>query len=191
MISSLVGTVFNAGPSFVVIRCNGVGYGVHITPHTSATLQEGYEGGLYVHTHVYDGGIDLYGFVTPEDKDIFLLLTKVKGLGHKKALSVVSGLEREPLIEAIKDGNIDALCKIPRVGKRTAERLVVELREKLGGEKSAPGKSSPPSSLEQARAALVGLGYKAKDVKQIMPSMCGEGSVTDQIVEGLKLLQGG
>lgn len=190
MISSLTGTVFNATPSFVIIRCSGVGYGVHITPQTSASLQGGEEGGLYIHTHVYEGGIDLYGFEDQEDKDIFLLMTKVNGLGNKKAMGILSGMDREALIDAILGSKIDSLCKIPGVGKKTAERLIVELREKLGGEGSAPGKSSPPSSLEQARAALVNLGYKAKDVKRIMPSMSGKGPVGEQVVEGLKLLQG-
>ena len=106
------------------------------------------------------------------------------------ALRVVSGLDCDALKSTLIDGNISALCKIPGVGKKTAERLVMELRVKLGGDKTIPGKVSEPSSLEQVRSAMVNMGYKPKDVKRIMPSMSGKGTVRDQIVEGLSLLQG-
>lgn len=202
MIRRLRGHVLEKELTWVVVDVRGVGYGVSVSVQTSATLPEpDAEVDLYVHTHVYDGGIDLYGFRTPEDREVFLCLIGVSKVGHRTALNILSGMDAEDLLRVIAEGDLARLVRIPGIGKKTAERMVLELKDKFaalrrsrqaaaGPELPAEG---PPPSLEDVRSALLNFGWKAGSVNRVIPMLqknADEGApLADLIREGLRLLQ--
>jgi Holliday junction DNA helicase RuvA len=134
MIGYLRGTVLEKHPNQVIVEAGGVGYDVQIPISTFTTLPE--EGGavtLRIHTHVREDALALFGFATGEEKTVFERLISVSGIGPKLAVTVLSGLPTPDLIMAIRSGNIQQLVRIPGVGKKTAERMVLELKDKLAG----------------------------------------------------------
>ena len=170
MIAYLRGTVRFKRPSRVVLDVNGVGYDITIPVSTFYTLEdEGREAALHIHTHVREDAIALYGFKSEREKTLFEKLIGVSGVGPKLAITILSGLEFDELIAALRKGDLVALTHMPGVGKKTAERLVLELREKLD-ELAAPGAPavapSKPAVAGEFSAvdhdvisALVNLGY--------------------------------
>lgn len=201
MIRRLRGVLLESELTRVVIDAGGVGYGVAVSPQTSAGLPGlGEPVDLHIHTNVYDGGIDLYGFESPGDRDVFLRLTAVSGIGPKLAMNICSGMDPSDLLTAVAEGDLGRLVRIPGVGKRTAERMVVELKDKfkdlLLARGAAPaGDSADPGgiSMEEVRSALLNFGYKAATVNKIIPLLKKEAaqgaSLQDVIREGLRLLQ--
>lgn len=201
MIRRLRGTLIEAELTQVVIDAGGVGYGVAVSPQTSAGLPGlGKPVDLWVHTNVYDGGIDLYGFVSGDDRDVFLRLTGVSGIGPRLGMNILSGMEPSDLLQAVAGGDLARLVRIPGVGKRTAERMVVELRDKFKdllqarGAEARTGDAEPAGiSMEEVRSALLNLGYKTATVNKMIPLLKKEAadgaSLQDVIREGLRLLQ--
>lgn len=204
MIQRLRGTLLEKTPTRVVVDAGGVGYGVAVSPQTSALLSpEGEEADLYVHTHVYEGGIDLYGFATADDRSVFLSLTAVSKVGHKLALAVLSGMDADALVDTIASGDIARLVRIPGVGRKTAERLVVELKDRFtalrlarpaaGGPGAGTRDAGASSRLEDARSALLNLGWKPANVLRVMSLLqkpAEEGAELAELIrEGLRLLQ--
>ena len=170
MIAHLSGTLLSKEPQQVVIDVNGVGYEVHVPLSTFYEVGElGSPVQLRIHTHVREDTLQLFGFKSLEEKSAFENLTSVSGVGPRLALTILSGMSVQELIPAIRQSNATRLCLIPGVGKKTAERLVVELRDKLA--RTAPDDPRPqvpgPSSLqEDVVSALVNLGYpKASAVR--------------------------
>lgn len=170
MIVRLTGTLLSSTPLGAVIETNGIAYEVHV-PLTTAERLPAPGGTVRLHTHVVyrEDAQLLFGFQTPEERDFFrLLVEKVSGIGPKLALSVLSRLSLPVLQGAIVAGDIGLLAKCPGIGRKTAERLVMELRDKLG---AAPGDAAPggsagpalPDKLRDAVLALVALGYKAAE----------------------------
>jgi Holliday junction DNA helicase RuvA len=132
VIARLRGSVLEKHPNQVVIDAGGVGYDVMIPVSTYTSLPEtGQSVSLRIHTHVREDAILLYGFATIDEKGLFEKLISVSGIGPKVAITILSGLAVEDLVRAIRGGEIERLVRIPGVGKKTAERLVVELRDKL------------------------------------------------------------
>ncbi len=172
MITSIQGTLTAATPLHAVVELNGFGYEVNI-PVTTAEKLPAPGATVKLHTHVIyrEDAQTLYGFATPAERDFFrLMIEHVTGVGPKVALSIMSRLSLPLLEEAIRIGDIATLAKCPGIGKKTAERLVVELKSKVGGtattvEPGAPAEVSP-SSHRDAVAALTALGYKAADADQ-------------------------
>jgi holliday junction DNA helicase RuvA len=167
VIASLRGVVQEKGATEVVLDVNGVGYRVAVSVLCAARLPPvGEQALLRVRTVVREDALDLYGFLSRTEEDLFLLLTSVSHVGPKVALGVLSGLEPDELIEAIARGDVVRLTKIHGVGRKTAERVVLELREKvkqLAGELAASGKKKKgarPSVRSDLVSALVNLGYK-------------------------------
>jgi Holliday junction DNA helicase RuvA len=182
MITSIQGTLVSASPLSAVVELNGLGYEVHI-PVTTAERLPTNGNQVKLHTLVIyrEDAHTLYGFATIEDRDFFrLLIENVTGVGPKMALSILSKLSLASLESAIAAGDIALLAKCPGIGKKTAERLVVELRGKVGGRSgsissaaTAPdptsGLTSGPSGSHRtadAVKALVALGYKAADADE-------------------------
>ena len=163
MIAQLSGTLLSKEPQQVVIDVNGVGYEVHVPLSTFYEVGEvGSSVRLRIYTHVREDTLQLFGFNSLEEKSTFEHLTSISGVGPKLALTILSGMSVEELIPAIREGNSARLCLIPGVGKKTAERLVVELRDKLA--QTVPDRPPPQalgaSSLqEDAVSVLVNLGY--------------------------------
>lgn len=163
MIAHLSGTLLSREPQRVVVDVNGVGYEVHVPLSTFYEVGEvGTSVQLRIHTHVREDTLQLFGFKSLQEKAAFEHLTSVSGVGPKLALTILSGMSVEELIPAIRQSNSTRLCLIPGVGKKTAERLVVELRDKLA--RTAPDQPTPPvtgpaSLQEDVVSALVNLGY--------------------------------
>lgn len=134
MIAFLRGKLLEKHPNQVVVDTAGVGYDIAIPISTFSALPDaGAEIALRIHTHVREDALALFGFLTSEEKALFEKLISVSGIGPKLAITVLSGLATPALIEAIRGGNVEQLVRIPGVGKKTAERMVLELKDKLEG----------------------------------------------------------
>jgi Holliday junction DNA helicase RuvA len=153
MIGHLRGTVLEKHPNQVIVDAGGVGYDVQIPISTYTSLPgEGSAVTLRIHTHVREDALLLFGFATSEEKLVFERLISVSGIGPKLAITVLSGLPTSDLVNAIRTGDVQRLVRIPGVGKKTAERMVLELKEKLVGiEAGAP---AAPSEAGTAWTAL-------------------------------------
>ncbi len=165
MIAYLRGLLLEKRPNQVIVETGGVGYDVTISVSTFSQLPEpGAEVRLYVHTHVREDALALFGFLSAGEKALFEKLITVSGIGPRLAISVLSGLPLADLVGAIRSGALEQLVRIPGVGRKTAERLVLELRDKL--DELAPGTppraatpAAPLSAVEQdVLSALLNLG---------------------------------
>jgi Holliday junction DNA helicase RuvA len=134
MIAHLRGTLLEKHPNQIIVDVQGVGYDVTIPVSTFSSLPDaGAEVRLRVHTHVREDAISLFGFFSPQEKLLFEKLISVSGIGPKLAITVLSGLATGDLVNSIRNGQVEQLVRIPGVGKKTAERMVLELRDKLDG----------------------------------------------------------
>ena len=167
MIGSLRGKLIEKRPNLVLIDVGGVGYQVVIPLSTFASLGALHsESTLLIYTHVREDQLALYGFFTAREKHCFELLISASGVGPSLALKILSGMSLEELIPAIRKGDLAQLVRIPGVGRKTAERMVVELRDKLAVvDVPQAGKLTTRSQLESdVASALVNLGYDARSV---------------------------
>jgi Holliday junction DNA helicase RuvA len=167
MIAHLKGVILEKHPNQVVLETTGVGYEIQIPVSTYTTLGDaGSVVSLRIHTHVREDALQLFGFATAEEKTVFERLINVSGIGPRLAVTVLSGLPTAELIAAIRYGDVQKLVRIPGVGKKTAERIVLELKEKLigiealsKGAAAAPVQDSEFNALEQdVLSALLNLG---------------------------------
>lgn len=172
MIAYLRGHLLEKGADSVVIDVHGVGYRAQVSQQTLASLPaQGQSVQLRIHTHVREDALLLYGFATAEEEQLFHLLTTVSGVGPKLALNILSGMAATELAHALSAGEMARLTKLPGVGKRTAERLVVELKDKLKTSGLLAGRTpslSPvtPSTGDDLVSALTNLGYRATDAER-------------------------
>ena len=169
MIAHLRGVVLSKSNESAVIDVNGVGYLVHAAAPVVAGLTVGEEARLHIHTNVREDAIQLFGFAAPFERDVFLKLTTVKGIGPKLAMAVLSGASLAELVGAVADGDVLRLTEIPGVGKKTAERLLVELQEAFRAFRPAVATGSatlvaPADALADVRSALQNLGFKGAQV---------------------------
>ena len=166
MIAHLRGNVLEKHPNQVIVEASGVGYDVQIPISTYTSLPDaGAAVSLHIHTHVREDALSLYGFATPEEKALFERLISVSGIGPKLAITVLSGSATPHLVTAIRNSDVQQLVRIPGVGKKTAERMVLELKDKLAAVdaagKAMPAQEAGPSftSLERdVLSALQNLG---------------------------------
>ncbi|MEW6129703.1 MAG: Holliday junction branch migration protein RuvA [Acidobacteriota bacterium] len=192
MIAQLTGKLASKQPNNAIIDVGGVGYEVTIPITTFYVLGEiGSEVTLKIHTHVREDALLLYGFATARDKELFLKLVSVSGIGPKVAITMLSGMQAPELITAIQKNDLGRLTTIPGVGRKTAERVVVELRDKLGKitlaeEELAAMPESTVADLtiqEDTVAALIALGYpKPLAEKAVSSAMREDGEMTIQAV---------
>jgi Holliday junction DNA helicase RuvA len=197
MIALLTGTIAHKAPDFIILDVQGVGYRVHIPFSTYYELPEaGGAATLQVYTHVKEDGINLYGFRTMAEKELFQLLISVSGVGPKLASNILSNIGAADLSDALVRGDLGRLSAIPGIGKKTAERLVLELREKL--KKLAPtalAQETPPAAAaadvrEDVLSALVNLGYKEAMVQKALDGLSLEAgqTVEELLKQALKKL---
>jgi Holliday junction DNA helicase RuvA len=173
----------------VIVSCNGVGYEVDVPMSTFYPLpRTGEEVTLLTHLVVREDAHLLYGFLTAAERAAFRQLLKISGVGPKVALSVLSGLSVEDLSAAVASEDSGRLQKIPGIGKKTAERLVLELRDKLP--KALPGVSRPDASAASADVvnALLGLGYNEREAQAAVKSLPPDLQIADAIRQALKNL---
>ena len=192
MIAQLSGKLAAKQPNSIIVDVQGVGYEVTIPVTTFYVLGDiGSNVTLKIHTHVREDALLLYGFATTRDKELFLKLTSVSGIGPKVAITMLSGIPAAELITAITRNDLGRLVSVPGVGRKTAERVVVELRDKLGkigleeGEAPSPTDTSPSSAAVQddTIAALISLGYpKPIAEKAVLNAMREEGDTSIQAV---------
>ncbi|HUA00396.1 MAG TPA: Holliday junction branch migration protein RuvA [Candidatus Aquilonibacter sp.] len=169
MIGSLRGKLTDKRPNKLLLDVGGVGYEVQIPLSTFTNLGALHdETLLLIHTHVREDQLALYGFLTAREKHCFELLISASGVGPSLALKILSGMGLEELIPAIRKGDLVQLVRIPGVGRKTAERIVVELRDKLAAVDTAESaKPTTHSQLESdVASALVNLGYDARSVEK-------------------------
>src|SRR5271169_1792686 len=169
MIGSLRGKLTDKRPNQVLLDVAGVGYQVQIPLSTFAGLGALHsDTSLLIHTHVREDQIALYGFVTAREKQCFELLLSASGVGPSLALKILSGMSIEDLVPAIRKGDLAQLVRIPGVGRKTAERIVLELRDKLAAvDVRDTGKPATRSQLESdVASALVNLGYDERSVER-------------------------
>jgi Holliday junction DNA helicase RuvA len=168
VIAHLRGKILVKHPNQVVVDCGGVGYDVTISVPTFSELGgEGADVALHVHTHVREDALALYGFVHPQEKQLFEKLLTVSGIGPKLAITVLSMPAKE-IVAAIRGNDVTRLTKIPGVGKKTAERMILELKDKLDHFGVAPAAPTVNQEQEDVLSALVNLGYQRAAAEQAM-----------------------
>ena len=193
MIGRLVGKLVLKAPPQLVLDVGGVGYEIEAPMSTFYRLPAvGEAAALHTHLTIREDAHLLFGFATPQEKTLFRELIKLSGVGPKLALAVLSGVSVEDFWNLVRSGDAARLTKLPGIGKKTAERMVLELREKAGasdGPASSGGGSyvQPATPLAEARSALESLGYKPADAAKMTEAFTTEGLGTDQIIrEALK-----
>src|SRR5579863_7241404 len=166
MIGQLRGMLAGKRPNQVLVDVGGVGYLLQVPLSTFAALGDLHtEVTLLVHTHVREDALSLYGFLSSREKHFFELLLSASGVGPSLALKILSGMSVEELVPAIRGGDLARLTKIPGVGRKTAERIVVELKDKLEAvaiEAAKPAAASPAGVEADVKSALVNLGYEER-----------------------------
>jgi Holliday junction DNA helicase RuvA len=189
VIASVNGTVTVRRPDHVVIECSGVGYRLAVSAETlKAVPAVGKEKLLHSHLVMRDDGMYLYGFASEDERELFLLLIGVQGVGPKVAMAVLSGGTTRELLRAIGAGDSARFQAVPGIGKRTADRIIVELREKVAGESGVDEivitkADDDPRSL--ARQGLVGLGFSAQEADELLAEAAG-GTPEELIGEALR-----
>jgi len=190
MVGYLKGKIISKKPTKIILDVNGVGYLVNISIGTFEKIGDKEEISLYTYLAVKDDALDLYGFYSMDEKEMFELLISVSGIGPKTAQSILSGIQINDLKEALKTGNIARIISVPGIGRKTAERMMVELRDKVEslGE-STDGVSFGTSSVRSdAIAALSNLGYNPKIAERIVRAVLDKNSniaIEDLIKEAL------
>ena len=198
MIAQICGRLAHKSPEEIIVDCNGVGYGVRVPLSTFYELPEvGEEVILRVHTHVREDALHLYGFLTGKEKELFGLLIGVSGVGPRLAINVLSGIATHNLEQALQEGDLLSLTRIPGVGRKTAERMLVELKDKVSapGAGAATGVPMRDGMVKDALSALVNLGYQRgiaeEAVRDIMRQHGEELSLEELLKESLRLLAKG
>jgi Holliday junction DNA helicase RuvA len=177
MIARLFGRIADKQPNRLIVDVNGVGYDVQVPLSTYyVTSDVGGEMALRIHTHVREDQLSLYGFATDLELTMFEKLIAVSGIGPKVALAVLSGIEPRDLAGAIQRNDIARLTAIPGVGKKTAERICVELRDRLPKAIEATPASPEDSLREDLISALANLGYHRQAIDKVLDQQLGNGN---------------
>ena len=191
----LSGTVGHVEPYLAVIDCGGVGYACRTTTYTLSTLKKGEKAKLYTHLNVREDAMELYGFSTQEERNLFELLISVSGVGPKAALSILSASAPANLALSIITGDAKALTCAPGIGKKIAQRVILELKDKLakgqadfsaGGMAGGPVAVIPDNNLSEAGAALAVLGYSQGEINMALKGADLEQPLEEVIRQALK-----
>lgn len=188
MIAHLSGTLLSKNPNSVIVDVSGVGYEVNIPVSTFYELEDaGSNVKLRIYTHVKEDALQLYGFKTARERELFINFISVSGIGPKLGIALLSGMSADELIASIKTNNLARLTLIPGVGKKTAERLIVDLREKMtalstaelaeqtGARPEAAEVTTEDSVRSQALSGLMNLGYQRSAAEKAIDSALAEG----------------
>jgi holliday junction DNA helicase RuvA len=183
MIGQLRGRLAEKRPNQVLVDVGGVGYLVQVPLSSYAALGELHaEVTLLIHTHVREDALALYGFVSSREKHLFEMLLSASGVGPSLALKILSGMSVEELVPAIRGNDVVRLTKIPGVGRKTAERMVVELKDKLEAvvlETQRPADTSPAGAEADVISALINLGYDPRAAETAVGEAKGEAGTTN------------
>ena len=190
MIGLLRGRILYKQPPQLLLDVHGVGYEIDAPMTTFYTLPEvGEEVTLYTHLAVREDAHTLYGFSKPADRELFRHLLKVNGVGARLALTILSGMEPVQFVQCVRNGDTDSLVRLPGIGKKTAERLVMELRDRLEKEPVTtaipsvdPAVAVPLNPVEDAVSALVGLGYKPQEASRMVRAVDASELSSEEII---------
>lgn len=179
MIALIRGKLAYKSIDHVIIDVGGVGYRLHIPLSTFYSLPDEGEISLFTHTHVREDALLLYGFLSMEEKDLFVTLIGISGIGPKLAVNILSNIPARDLKRAIATGDIKCLSGLPGIGKKTAERLVLELKDKIGPIDGLPEESDDQTTektlkddlINDVLSALVNLGYKENQARKVLENM--------------------
>jgi holliday junction DNA helicase RuvA len=181
VIALLEGRVAERGADRAVLSAGGVGYEIHCSATTLASLPAvGRTARVLTHLHVRDDALMLFGFATAIERDLFLLLVGVNGVGPKLALAVLSVLSPEAFRRAVLAGDAEAITVVPGVGKKVAARIVLDVKEKLGGDVDLPAESP----LAEVREALVGMGLSTQEVQDALAGLDGRDEPVEDLLRG-------
>jgi Holliday junction DNA helicase RuvA len=174
MIGYLTGKIISSKPTKILLDVNGVGYLVNISINTFETISGKDSASLFIHTSVKEDSITLFGFSTEMEKEMFELLISVNGIGPKIALSILSGIRTDDLKRAIQSSDISRIVAVPGIGKKTAERLVLELGTKVNNLSGSDTVEISHNAKTEAVAALITLGYNSKTAENIIREVLKE-----------------
>ena len=184
MYGYICGTIKEIEPSYIIVDNNGIGYLIYVPNSYGFMLEKEYK--VYTYSHIREDEYTLYGFKTKEEKELFLKLISVKGLGPKMALPMLATGSINMIEEAIETENINYLKKFPKIGDKVAKQLILDLKGKLNVINTGLFKREDHSN--ELSEALLGLGYKQVDVKKVIGKVDSGLSLEQQIKEALKLL---
>ncbi len=173
MIGFLTGKIISSKPTQIILDVNGVGYLVNISISTFEKISDKETVSLFIHTSVKEDSITLFGFFTQSEKEMFELLISISGIGPKVSLGILSGISVDDLKDAIANGNVSRLIAIPGIGRKTAERVVLELRNKVDAIK-ADGSIKITSAKDEAISALATLGYQKQLAEKVVRDLLSE-----------------
>ena len=166
MIAGVRGEVLEIGLDHAVVEVGGVGLAVHATPATLARLRRGEQARMATSLVVREDSLTLFGFADADERELFVLLQTVSGVGPRLALATLAVLDPDALRRALADGDATALSRVPGIGRKGAERMVLELRDKVVAPEAAPAALPAGGPREQVVEALVGLGFPARPAEQ-------------------------
>ena len=189
MIARLSGTLLDKNPPYLVIDVNGVGYEVEVPLGVfSEAPENGQQVAIVIHHHFSQDSQTLYGFGSLNERELFRKLLKISGIGAKMALTILSGASGEELARYVSTGDVASLTRLPGIGKKTAERIIMELRDKLEGLNVSTGGSvsaGTPISTDpatEASHALASLGYKPAEVSRMISAVAGTDMDAEEII---------
>lgn len=197
MIGRLSGIVVQKQPPLLVLDVNGVGYEVEAPMSTFYELPpEGQKANLLIHTHVREDALQLFGFATDIERRFFRTLIKISGVGAKMALTILSGINAETFASYVQQEDATALTKLPGVGKKTAQRLIVEMKDKLEKDvfagailpvmaapaSAAPAEMQAANPVEEAVTALIALGYKPPEASKMVRAVAKGADSTEELI---------
>jgi len=192
MIAKIRGTLASKIPGEVVVDVGGVGYQIFIPLTVFYRLPEvGGAVSLHIHTHLREDALQLFGFLEHEERQIFLLLNSVAGIGPKLAINILSGIPADDLARALREGDEPRLVSIPGVGKKLAERMIVELRDRFLAQPTRElGRADGSQLMRDAISALVNLGYRRAEAEKSVREVAqrGEGTLAELLKETLRRL---
>ena len=184
MIGRLHGSIIDKGLSRILLDVGGVGYEVDIPLTTYYRLAAEETVTLYTHLAIRDDAHQLFGFYTERDRDLFRELIKVNGVGPRLALNILSGMESDALAQCIRGGDVSSLVALPGIGKRTAERLILDLREKLAEFGGEPVAVVPISdNIADAESALIQLGFKPQEAARALATIEDVGADVEILIK--------
>ena len=187
MIGSIRGKIILKTEKFLIVETNGVGYKINVSPDVLSKAKKlDSEIFLFIHTHVREDILDLYGFLNREELEFFEMLLNVSGIGPKGALSILGIASIETLRQAIGTGDTSYLTKISGIGRKTAEKIVIELRDKMGEAKTGSSLQGELDALE----ALKSLGYSQNEAREALKKVSPDTNTNTKIREALKILGG-
>jgi len=195
LIGRIRGVLLEKSPAQALVECSGLGYEVDI-PFTTFFHLPDTGGEITLHTHfaVREDAQSLFGFSARLDRDLFRLLIKVNGVGPKLALAILSGLDANQFIQCVETKDINSLVKLPGVGKKTAERLLIEMADRIGqlegpftvaadaGSKGVSMPAAADSAVEEAESALIALGYKPQEASKVVSKVAEDGMSREDLI---------